>query len=599
MTMEQSPTIATRSLNTGRLSNTLQNVRDKVKTTFTRVMGWLGDEKLAKVSSGGLYAQAETQISKIRADLTKSSPKAQENKRRILLRVLDKALILALFFLLLYFICSRDQSQHPTPTSKWVKLGYISYSQPSASSNVVTGLESSSDGLVKEETAICAETFGPAGFRDSVNVCNQAFTCLQNNANTAVTCKIKSLHVNTNLINVAAGGEPVDDVKGRSEEAEFCDYTTGAFEVPECTESIISTINKMAPEQPEESQPKDGESIGANIAQSQPTLAQLALPNHLFSFVNAVKAITPVSECSETVKTPTLFITRYEYANLYHTMTDLFNTYQTIRLYDLENVNIIFLDGHSQSVVDDLWSNLFKTDPKYISSIQPSTCFKDAYLVSPGYRSALSYWTMKSAAHCRSSPYVKDFAKFVLERHELSKSSSSIAFSDPITKILLVLRVPYQSHPRMERHRVARQLGNKLAVTQMLQSLPGVQVEIVSFENMSIKEQIEAVQSADIIVGVHGAGLSHVLFARPNTALVEIRPLKMDETEHFEYFSLLRGDILHVAIPGSPDSPFRGVHVNVETLQSVVEDVLKSNKSLPIPPEESKSLRASPATVEN
>eukprot|EP00494_Astrolonche_serrata_P005291 UN05307 len=45
-----------------------------------------------------------------------------------------------------------------------------------------------------------------------------------------------------------------------------------------------------------------------------------------------------------------IYIQRYEYANLFHTMTDWYNVFQVIQIYGLENTNsydIIWLDGHS------------------------------------------------------------------------------------------------------------------------------------------------------------------------------------------------------------------------------------------------------------
>jgi capsular polysaccharide biosynthesis protein len=46
---------------------------------------------------------------------------------------------------------------------------------------------------------------------------------------------------------------------------------------------------------------------------------------------------------------------------------------------------------------------------------------------------------------------------------------------------------------------------------------------IMIAEQLSLAEQIRAVSSAEVLMGVHGAGLSHALWMKPNTKLVEIR----------------------------------------------------------------------------
>lgn len=51
---------------------------------------------------------------------------------------------------------------------------------------------------------------------------------------------------------------------------------------------------------------------------------------------------------------------------------------------------------------------------------------------------------------------------------------------------------------------------------------PTVSVEY--FENKTFAQQVELMQKADVIVGVHGAGLSNMLFARKDTPMMEVLP---------------------------------------------------------------------------
>ena len=73
------------------------------------------------------------------------------------------------------------------------------------------------------------------------------------------------------------------------------------------------------------------------------------------------------------------------------------------------------------------------------------------------------------------------------------------------------------------------------------QAYPQVPVQAVSFEFMDFKDQIRAVRNATIVIGVHGAGLSHILFANSDTTLIELAPLQYAGRMHFEYFAKYAG----------------------------------------------------------
>ena len=47
-------------------------------------------------------------------------------------------------------------------------------------------------------------------------------------------------------------------------------------------------------------------------------------------------------------------------------------------------------------------------------------------------------------------------------------------------------------------------------------------VEVVEFESLTPREQIDAASQSTILVGAHGAGLSHAMFVQEGGAVVEI-----------------------------------------------------------------------------
>lgn len=55
-------------------------------------------------------------------------------------------------------------------------------------------------------------------------------------------------------------------------------------------------------------------------------------------------------------------------------------------------------------------------------------------------------------------------------------------------------------------------------------SVSDIQLNVVRFESLPIRDQIDIIRHTDILVGVHGAGLTHSMFLRQNSAVVEILP---------------------------------------------------------------------------
>lgn len=75
----------------------------------------------------------------------------------------------------------------------------------------------------------------------------------------------------------------------------------------------------------------------------------------------------------------------------------------------------------------------------------------------------------------------------------------------------------------------SRRLRSSEQLTAALRSsFPDVKVELVDFAEMSFPDQIRLVRSTDILVGVHGAGLTHELFLTQGSTVVEIMPEQLN-----------------------------------------------------------------------
>lgn len=308
-------------------------------------------------------------------------------------------------------------------------------------------------------------------------------------------------------------------------------------------------------------------------------------------------------QCDTVVEQPTLFVTRYEYANLYHTYTDWYSAYQAVMVAldshsdgnrrAADTVDIVFLDGHARGSVDQGWKLLFPhANITFVSELRRNSgnyCYRHAIFAPPGYRAPISTdvledrtTTPQTSGYVRDCTYTKWQAGFrarmvdqSLERLqpttkdsiEKGKSSHLFASGGPgdspqsTIKVLLVSRRDYMSHPRMN-GQVTRQIANEHELLAAMEQLAHVditrsglqhqltiQTTVIVLEKHDVAEQVLAFQKAHIVVGMHGAGLSHIFVARPGTMLLEIKPPGFTIQRHFEFLAGLAGCLYQSHIP--------------------------------------------------
>jgi hypothetical protein len=59
-----------------------------------------------------------------------------------------------------------------------------------------------------------------------------------------------------------------------------------------------------------------------------------------------------------------------------------------------------------------------------------------------------------------------------------------------------------------------------------------IEVEAVDLAVISFKEQVKLVSTADILMGLHGAGLTHFIFTQPHAHVFELIPFSWEADEY-------------------------------------------------------------------
>ncbi|CAH9102794.1 unnamed protein product [Cuscuta epithymum] len=255
-------------------------------------------------------------------------------------------------------------------------------------------------------------------------------------------------------------------------------------------------------------------------------------------------------QCTEWIEEPTLLVTRYEYANLFHTFTDWYSAYVTSRVTCLTiRPHVVFVDGHCETQLEEVWKALFAS-VRYAKHFKGPVCFRHAILSPLGYETAL-FKGLSENINCRGTT-AHDLLQNPKDEEKTSRLDEfgemiKAAFGFPPLNdnprpevsgvrhhsILFVRREDYLAHPRHSGKPESR-LSNEQQVfdairnwaASLLSSSNGFKckLSVVNglFGHMSVKEQVEAIQDASVIVGAHGAGMTHAISAVPGTIILEI-----------------------------------------------------------------------------
>jgi Glycosyltransferase 61 len=297
------------------------------------------------------------------------------------------------------------------------------------------------------------------------------------------------------IFSVAHEGEPLAQVMGQAESDEQLHYQKGAFVTHQ------------------------------NYTLSTHSSSLFYLQTVLDNLVLATVGNSEWSRsCQNVAPGVTLFLQRDEYVNLYHTMTDVWNTWEVYRQLDhSQPVRVVFLDAHPMGLLDEVWSTLFGTVERVNDLLDRGTaCFESVRLIPSGYTSRLGHSQL-----CTDPVVMNEFVDFVLHKYHLE----SIRMLPG--RVSLIDRQSFVAHARNQPvppGSDAREIDNLNQVaTWIQQRIPQVSaVHVLSLHTMTFREQLRAIRESELVIGNHGAGLTHLLFLDNHTHVIEFQVRSLD-----------------------------------------------------------------------
>ena len=283
------------------------------------------------------------------------------------------------------------------------------------------------------------------------------------------------------FVNFRKGGENMSQVINQPEDVEYFRYKPGAFQIG---------------------------------CQSMPLSYLFGFGNHLNDWIGNLTSVDEFKSPYTTDKTFTIAIQRYEYADLFRTMTDWYNAFMIMNFFNQTSLhtNILLVDAHPSGVLDSTWSVLFNRVQR-LTSLQTRTVFTQLTWGMLGYSSPLTQLTF-------TMPLLSEFRRFFLRAHHVMPIQT---LDCNWLKIVFVWRRDLILHPRNPSGVVTGKIKNEKELLAYFQArYPGHDVRGIQLEALNVTDQIHLTSRTDILIGMSGAALSHVLFLPQHAGMLQL-----------------------------------------------------------------------------
>jgi protein O-GlcNAc transferase len=216
--------------------------------------------------------------------------------------------------------------------------------------------------------------------------------------------------------------------------------------------------------------------------------------------------------CDRFVRRPTIVMKIDASVSMYHHFCDFFNLYASLFINSTfypdsfdRDVNILVWENTPyRSAFGDVFGAFTKHEILHLDSFgRKNICFKNLLMpLLPRMPFGLFYNTPVIGG-CRNSALFKSFSEFLTFRLGIRRTESA---SNPTDHLM---RVTFLS-----RRTKYRRVLNENSLISSLESTGRYRVKVAHFTHAqpTFLEQMQIVHDTDILIGMHGSGLTHLLF---------------------------------------------------------------------------------------
>ena len=240
----------------------------------------------------------------------------------------------------------------------------------------------------------------------------------------------------------------------------------------------------------------------------------------LQSWANEMQNFVPFDDtkndemiCDVKIQKPTLIMKLDATVNMYHHLCDFFNLYSSLHIngsFSRDVQILIWENVPYRSSLSDLFEAFTIHPILNLNSYAGSrVCFSNAvFPLLPRMIYGLFYNTPLSTNDCQNSGLFKAFNEFVTSRLDLPIPQKN---TQKIRVTILARQTRF------------RRIINLGTLEKILMDTNNFEITIAPFtHSVPFKDQLEIMQNTDILVGIHGAGLAHMLFLPDWAAVFEL-----------------------------------------------------------------------------
>ena len=311
----------------------------------------------------------------------------------------------------------------------------------------------------------------------------------------------------------ASGGEDILSVKGRSEAAEIYNYKKGFFTLP-CPEGGW----KKAAFKPD------------------PNKGYLSTWYDTLVTVNT----TPSGVDGNHDGRFSIAVTRYEYANVYWTLVDVYNVYLTLTFFGQtrERTHVVILDAKPWSQLDSIWMAFFGSVSRLAQLPRAVTFSHLAWSFQRVHSPLLKGKPLPLHANFRTT-MLQAFGIHETRVPPGGRYANNCTARTQRLNILFVWRRNYVAHPRNPSGIVTRKIANEEELLNAtIRAFPKHNVSGLQLDKLSMREQMKVLSNCDVMIGMHGAAFAFTWFRPKGSGAIELFPANGGSNWHMKHIAI-------------------------------------------------------------